>query len=113
FGTNSAERQDNPSDSTKIYKWVLQEIRDTNNNYIKYTYFKDSGQIYPSTIIYTGNGTTDGIFQINIVRESRNDITVSYRSGFSVTTSYRIKEIDAIINGSQAFKYQLGFTTGD
>ncbi|HEX9502888.1 MAG TPA: SpvB/TcaC N-terminal domain-containing protein, partial [Patescibacteria group bacterium] len=34
FGSAASSRQDNPLDSTKIYKWMLQEVRDTNNNYI-------------------------------------------------------------------------------
>ena len=31
----------NTGTSTKTFKWMLQEVRDTNNNYIKYTYQRD------------------------------------------------------------------------
>lgn len=111
FGTNAAERQDNSADTSKVYKWMLQEVRDLNDNYIKYEYYKDAGQIYPSKIKYTGYDTTDGIFEIEFLRESRSDTTVNYRSGFSVTTSYRIYEIQAKISGTWARKYALTFTT--
>lgn len=72
FGTSASSRQD-PGGSTTIYKWMLDEIRDPNNNYITFTYFKDAGQIYPSSIVYTGNGSTDGPFTVNFSRESRSD----------------------------------------
>ena len=36
-------------------KWLLQEIRDPNNNYVKFTYARDSNEVYPSQILYTGN----------------------------------------------------------
>lgn len=80
FGGTAASRQDNPGDSTKVAKWMLQEVRDTNDNYIKYEYYKDAGQIYPSIITYTGNGSTDGIFTVNFIRQSRSDNLKSYKA---------------------------------
>lgn len=113
FGDTASSRQDNPSDSTKIYKWMLNEIRDTNGNYITYEYYKDAGQIYPETITYTGNGITDGIFTVNFTRESRADVGAMYTTGFSVKTNYRISEIRADINTTWAKKYELDYTTAD
>ena len=112
FGLTSGSRQDDTS-GTKIYKWMLEEIRDTNNNFIKYEYYKDGGQIYPLQITYTGNNTTDGVFQVVFSRESRTDVAKSYAEGFLVTTSYRINEIQNKINGIWIKKYTLGYTTGD
>jgi len=51
---------------------------DTNNNYVRYIYTKDSGQIYPSQILYTGNGGTDGIFSIDFTKSSRSDTYTNY-----------------------------------
>lgn len=113
FGTSAAERQDNPNDTTKVYKWMLQEVRDTNNNYIKYEYYKDAGQIYPSKIKYTGNNVTDGLFEVEFLRQSRTDVTKSYHAAFAVTTSYRINEIQAKVSGTWVRKYALSYTTGD
>src|SRR6266849_10695744 len=56
FGASDNAQQNASASSTQIYTWMLQEIRDTNNNYVRYIYTKDSGQIYPSQILYTGNG---------------------------------------------------------
>jgi hypothetical protein len=50
----------------------------------------DSGQIYPQTIYYTGNGTADGIFKISFSTSTRPDPYVSYKPLFKVTTNYRI-----------------------
>jgi len=113
FGTNAAERQDNPSDSTKVYKWMLQEVRDTNNNYIKYEYYKDAGEIYPSKIKYTGNNTTDGIFEIEFLRESRGDAFTTRKAAFAITTSYRIYQILAKVSGAWTRKYEITYTTAD
>jgi len=113
FGMTSASRQDDSSDSTKVFKWMLEETRDTNNNFIRYEYFKDSGQIYPSKIFYTGNGTIDGVFEVEFGRESRNDNDVSYKSGFKVKTDFRINQIITKINGSWVKKYDLNYKVGD
>ena len=58
YGSSDSGRQYDTSTgtSTNTYKWYLQEVRDTNGNYIKYTYTRDSNEIYPNQIIYTGNG---------------------------------------------------------
>ncbi len=113
FGGGAASRQDDPNDSTKVARWMLQEVRDPNNNYISYEYYKDAGQIYPSVITYTGNGSTDGIFTINFSRQSRGDNLKSYKTAFLVTTNYRISEISTAISGSWVRKYVLGYSAGD
>ena len=113
FGAQAATRQDNPSDSTQVFKWMLEEVRDTNSNYVSYTYYKDAGQIYPDTIVYTGNGVTAGIFEADFLRQSRADNIKSYQTGFLATTSYRFNEIDVKTSGTITRRYTLGYTTGD
>lgn len=113
FGSTTNARQDDPSNSAHVGRWMLQEVRDTNDNYIKYEYYKDNGQIYPETIIYTGHGSVDGIFTVSFTRQSRSDAITQNKYGFSVTTNYRISEITANSNGSWVRKYALLYTTGD
>ncbi len=110
FGYESASRQDDPANTNNVYKWMLQEIRDTNDNYVSYVYFKDVGQIYPSSIKYTGSGNTDGIFNIDFQRIFRADNFVSYATGFAVNSNYLISEIDSKINGNWVSKYVLSYT---
>jgi hypothetical protein len=99
--------------STYTYRWYLQEIRDTNGNYIKYTYLRDNNVIYPYRIIYTGNGSTDGIFTISFATSTRPDSRLSYASGFAATTTQRISKITAAVNGTTVRQYDLSYGTGD
>jgi len=110
FGFDNVSQQNDPSNPSNVYKWMLEEVRDTNDNYISYSYFKDAGQIYPLAIKYTGNGATDGIFEINFQRTSRQDNSVLYTTGFAVNSNYLISEIDANINGDWENKYVLAYT---
>jgi RHS repeat-associated protein len=113
FGNSTDTRQDNPDDSTQVFQWMLEEIRDTNDNYIKYEYSKDSGAIYPETITYTGNGTTDGIFTVEFTLESRDDTSLSYATGFAIETNSRVSDITVSIDGSSLYEYAINYTTGD
>ena len=113
FGVANSSRQYNPGDTSQIYKWMLAEIRDTNDNYIKYEYYQDGNDIYPYKIKYTGHDTTDGIFEVEFLRETRNDDMESYLPGFKVDTDYRIYEIQVKVDGSWVRKYELDYITGD
>ncbi len=113
FGSTDEGRQfDTATSSTKTYKWMLQEIRDTNNNYVKFTYSKDSNALYPYKIIYTGSGALDGPFSVTFATSTRSDIRESYKLGFKVTTKFRISEISSDISGDILTKYILSYTTG-
>lgn len=113
FGSQAATRQDNPNDSTQIFKWMLEKVQDTNGNFISYTYFKDAGQIYPSSIVYTNNGLNAGIFEVDFLRQTRTDAAMSYSTAFLVTSHYVVNEIDAKTSGAVTRKYILAFATGD
>ncbi len=47
-----------------------------------YNYFKDSGQIYPSSTIYTNNDSTTGIFEVDFLRTASTDNATSSATGF-------------------------------
>jgi len=113
FGLSLNSRQTDPADSSRISSWYLEEVRDLNDNFIRYQYFQDQGQIYPEKIFYTGHGVTDGIFEVEFVRESRLDNMQSFKTGFAVQTDYRIKEIIIKINGAWLRKYQLDYNNAD
>lgn len=112
FGSTTAARQENAS-STLTYTWMLEEVRDKNDNFISYSYVTDSGQIYPATTTYTGHGSTDGIFSIEFIREGRADYATSSRAQFPVVAKYRIGEIQVKVNGTWVRKYTLSYDTGD
>ena len=113
FGLTSNSRQDDTGNSSNVGRWMLEEIRDTNDNYIEYSYYKDAGQVYPDTITYTGNNTTDGIFSVVFTRSSRSDAITQNKYGFGVTTNYKITDIQSKVSGTWRHKYVLAYTTGD
>lgn len=92
FGASTTAQLYAMTSPSNVYRWKLEEIRDSNNNYITYFYERDSetNQIYPKRILYTGSGSTNGIFQIDFTRATRTDTITSYRSGFMVRTADRI-----------------------
>jgi len=113
FGTGTSTQMYDTASTTRVFKWLLEDVRDQNNNYISYEYFHDDGQVYISKITYTGNDTTDGIFGVEFDREARSDDDQSYTTGFEVRTNYRISEIRVEVNDSWVRKYALAYTTGD
>jgi RHS repeat-associated protein len=114
YGSSDTGRQydTGTGTSTNTYKWYLQEVRDTNGNYIKYTYNRDGNEIYPSQIIYTGNGASDGPALVTFATSTRSDTRISYAPGFRVATNYRVSEIDAAFNNQTVRKYLLSYGQG-
>lgn len=112
YGLSAGSRQDDTNDTSKVSKWMIEEIRDVNDNYIRFEYYKDVGQIYPSKIYYTGSGVADGIFTVEFVRESRPDVGTSYKTSFLVQTNYRINQIVSKVNGVMVHQYNLAFSSG-
>lgn len=95
FGSAAATRQADPNDSSRVYKWMLERVEDTNGNYITYTYTQDQGQIYPATIRYTGhNATDDGLYEVRFVLGNRSGGYTEYNRGFKVSTAKRIEAIE-------------------
>ena len=72
YGYASSTQQSNPS-TGNIYKWMLQQQTDASGNSVSYSYYQDGGQIYPSSITYTNNASSTGIFEVDFLRESRSD----------------------------------------
>lgn len=113
FGNTSQAKQANPQDTNQVFKWMIEKATDSNGNTTLYTYFKDSGQMYPETIQYSGNATSAGIFQVKFTREARPDKISSYASAFPISTNFRISKIESLVNGQVRSTYSLGYSTGD
>ena len=111
YGSSAASRQDDATNSAHIFKWMLNEVRNTNNNYISYSYFKDQGQIYPDAISYTGHGSTAGIFSVSFGRSPVTNAYTSYSDGFQVTTADVTSSVSISVSGSIVRSYALTFAT--
>ncbi len=102
YGQIAGSRQDNPANTSQIFKWCLDRIEDTNGNYMTITYVKDQGQIYLDRIDYNGN-------QIKFYQEGRNDTANLFTSNFLVNTAKRLKTIDIFAAGNRVRTYSLSY----
>jgi RHS repeat-associated protein len=113
FGASSQSQQSATTSTATVYKWMLEKVIDTNGNYIRYVYNKDSNQLYPYQIIYTGSGSTDGPMTITFATSTRPDKVMSYKAGFEVDTNYRISQITAAVSSTTVRQYNLSYTIGN
>ncbi len=111
FGASASARAANPADSAQIGEWYLEEIRDTNQNFIKYEYTNINGRVYPSRIIYTGNGSTNGPYEVIFNREGRPDQSTSYKYAYPMLTAERIASVSVLFNGQLARSYALSYAS--
>ncbi|MDP3092209.1 MAG: SpvB/TcaC N-terminal domain-containing protein [Nitrospira sp.] len=110
FGTTTATRIADPLDPTKVFKWCLERVTDSDGNYMTVTYVSDQGQAYIERIDYTGNGP---LAPTNSVKFYLNDKPYSlplYLSNFLVTTGKRLKTIEVKANGSLVRVYRLTYS---
>ena len=120
FGISDDSRQSDPADPSRIYQWMLEEIRDPNDNFIRYTYYKADNQIYPKEIIYTGHGQDDGVFKVrflpfadNKTGAIRQDSYYGYYSGFRIATNYLVGNIEVYANDQLRKKYEINYSAVD
>jgi len=115
--TNS--RQTDPSNSSRVFKWCLDKVMDTNGNYMEISYVKISNEIYPNIISYTGNSST-GLnpayfvkFHLENHREVADPIQPApyYNPGFKVIPSKRIKTIEELYGTTLVRAYSLSYDT--
>ena len=109
FGQTSSSRQDYGS---KVFKWSLDRVEDSQKNYLTISYTKEDSQLYPREINYTGNSNNsqEPAYSIEFSYESRSDSIVNYRPGFKVTTAKRLSEIKVKYQDEQVRRYVLSYT---
>jgi RHS repeat-associated protein len=111
FGLTVNARQSNPSNVNEVAMFLLEEVKDTNNNFIKYEYEKINNQIYPKRIIYTGHNNQNGPFEMEFEKEVRDDRIVSYATTFEVKTDFRISKVKVKSLGEVVREYELDYGT--
>jgi len=113
FGSSASSQVYDASDSTRVYRWMLESVEDTNGNTATYSYGTDAGQIYLSEINYTGHDSDSGIFDVLFTYESRSDVQALYDTGFSIETAWRLQNIEVQENSSAIRFYEFGYDVGD
>ncbi|GJM65027.1 SpvB/TcaC N-terminal domain-containing protein [Persicobacter diffluens] len=112
-----------------IAHWALVEMRDLNNNFVRYHYSKveDTGlangrvmgqNLYCSHITYTGSGQQEGKYKVEFIRDrqlgesKRKDINIDARYGFKKVTADLLRKINVFYNGSMVRSYELLYQEG-
>ena len=92
YGRTENSRQEFES-GTKVFKWCLDKVMDTNGNYMTITYQKDQGEVYPDTISYTANdgANLSAKHSVKFILEDRTDVYPSFITGYEVKTAKRLK----------------------
>ena len=110
FGNTSGSRLEQGGN---VHSWYLSKVQDIYGNFLSYIYMKHAdGQIYLKEIEYTGfEGTSPLTPDKKIIfdYDDREDKLYSYRSGWKITTSKRLKSIEITLNNSRVWLYQLEY----
>lgn len=113
FGSTAQARQDDPVNPARVYQWRVEQVRDTNDNVVRFEYAKDSGQLYPSRIVYVGQGGSDGIYGVTFSRELYLATATQHDTDFPVATKYRITGVTVSVEGVPVRSYALEYKAGD
>lgn len=112
-----------------IASWGLREIRDTNDNFVRYHHVKvdDGGvansmvpgsNLYPQRITYTGRGSTEGRYSVTFIRDKergeprRTDVQIDARGGFKKVTADLLRRVEVKLDDQLIRAYELNYRTG-
>ena len=111
FGETEVSRLDDPNNPNHIFRWMLDQVVDTNGNAILFNYWKDQGQIYLDSIEYSKHVPAAGRPQcyVKMWYERRPDQEQTYDLSFPISTNFRLKTIDIQAGGSRVRAYRLAY----
>lgn len=109
YGNSGESRMDDPGDKSRIFKWCLSRIVDMHQNYLTVAYFKDSGEIYPDEVRYTGAPNIEPSVSVKFIRINRQDAPISYLASFGVRAAFRLARIEVRANGQVIRNYDLAY----
>ncbi len=113
-------------DAGHVFMWSLREMRDLNNNFMRYHYARvsDTGvsggsvpgaNLYLQSVTYTGNGVAEGQYQVSFVRdrdlgESRRlDVQIDARGGFKRVTADLLRRVDVAFGNQLIRRYEFRY----
>jgi len=109
FGTSTDSRQDNPADSTQVYRWMLSKIVDSQGNEIQYYYTKSSGQTYLARVVYTYHATAPAIHTI-VINYIATPAPDNYQAGFNVVNNKLATSIVVTTNDGLTIRTDTYYT---
>jgi RHS repeat-associated protein len=111
------------------FLWTLREMRDTNDNFVRYHYAPvgDTGvsdgkvmgsNLYLKKITYTGHGTEEGAYAVTFERDRdlgealRTDKQIDARGAFKRVTADRLRKVSVSFNGLPVRAYAFEYAEG-
>ena len=93
--------------------WSINKISDKNGNYITFSYSEDNttGEYYPLTINYTGNGSVTPFNTIEFEYQTRTVPVFSFVSGSTVSLNSLLKNIYLKNEGTTVSQFQFLYNT--
>ncbi|WP_436500390.1 SpvB/TcaC N-terminal domain-containing protein [Actinokineospora sp. HUAS TT18] len=112
-----------------IATWALREIRDANDNFVRYHHVRveDGGvdgatvagsNLYVDRITYTGHGSTEGRYSVHFDRDRergearRGDVGIDARNGFKKVTADLLRRVEVKLDDELIRAYELNYRTG-
>ena len=114
-----------------IAHWALVEVRDLNDNFVKYNYViqadkgvsdsdaSDGYQIYLDNITYTEHDTEEGKYSIEFIRDrdydgttNRKDVRITANYGFKQVAADLLRKIDVKFGTEIIRSYELKYKDG-
>nr|CEL15614.1 Mll6838 protein [Kibdelosporangium sp. MJ126-NF4] len=113
----------------RVATWAVREVRDTNDNVMRYRYatVSDGGtdkskvpgsNLYPQRITYTGRGDADGRYSVTFLRDRdrgeprRADVQIDARGGFKKVTADLLRRVEVKLDNNLVRAYELNYRTG-
>ena len=98
-------------ESGRVFEWCLERVEDPNGNVVEYEYGADPASPAQKHLTGVRWGGPQAYVAIVLSYETgRADVVTSYRSGFELKTSLRLRGVDVISHGLPA---SLGASTAD
>ncbi|MFI0798681.1 RHS repeat-associated core domain-containing protein [Amycolatopsis lurida] len=112
-----------------VATWAAREVRDTNDNVLRYHYARvedggtekstvPGGNLYPRRITYTGHGATEGKYSVTFLRDRdrgeprRGDVQIDARGGFKRVTADLLRRVEVKLDDQLIRAYELNYRTG-
>ncbi|WP_242515706.1 SpvB/TcaC N-terminal domain-containing protein [Sorangium cellulosum] len=127
YGRSASARLDDPEPGPdqprNVFRWYLEEVRDTFGNQMWIHYGRDTAQgsaprieVHPERIEYTANASQDveAAYAVDFVTEiGRPDVLLSGRPGFLERTAERLARVDVRFGNTVIRSYVLDYAQGD
>lgn len=98
---------------SSTFRWALDRVLDVNGNETFLNYTTISGALYLTNIMYNANTNAPAIaatHEVDFVLTSRPDTNFTFISGYRVTSSQLLSEIDVKVSAQDVRKYVLGYS---